>query len=134
MKSHILRPDSITPIALYIDRQLKAPDSYLVQLEFACVLLYREREYRGMNSAMTAILTVGANGVMPSNKNDLFGLKDAASTGLRRARRPVKSERVGWLVYASLLTDLGRYGEAMPAADEAIALGEHAQGRALTSA
>jgi hypothetical protein len=161
VKIHILRPDSITPIALYIVRQRDSPESYRAQLEFATVLLYREREYRGMNSAkwfagtkpgpsvdspfrpfditpeaaadLAGIIGAVASGSKLLEKNDLFGLKDAAVEGLRRVLRPVKSQRMGWLVYASLLTDLCRYGEAVSAADQAVALGERAHGSALAS-
>jgi hypothetical protein len=48
MKVHILRPESITPIALYLDRRRQYPESLDAQIEFASVLLYREREYRTM--------------------------------------------------------------------------------------
>jgi hypothetical protein len=161
VKIHILRPESITPITLYIERQRNNPESYRAQLEFATVLLYREREYQSMNSAkwfagqkpapsadspfrpfditpeaaadLAAILGDGASAAKPLNKDDLFGLKDAAIDGLRRVLRPVKSQRFGWLVYASLLTDLCRYDEAVAAADEAVNLGERAYGTALAS-
>ena len=48
MKVHILRPESITPIGTYLDRRRQHPESFDAQIEFACVLLYRDREYRGM--------------------------------------------------------------------------------------
>jgi hypothetical protein len=161
VKIHILRPESITPITLYIDRQQKNPESYQVQLEFAAVLLYREREYRGMNSSkwfagekaapsdnspfqpfdittdaaanLAGILANGASAAMLNYADDLFGLKDAAIDGLRRVLRPVKSHRLGWLLNASLLIDMCRYHEAVPAADQAYALGERTHGSALAS-
>ena len=40
---HVLRPESVTPIQLYLDRVRRDAAS---PVEFACVLLYREREYR----------------------------------------------------------------------------------------
>jgi hypothetical protein len=159
VKIHILRPESITPISLYIERQQNRPESYKVQLEFATVLLYREREYRAMNSAkwfagktpaptvespfqpfditpdaaadLASILADRAPELGLVSKNDLFGLKDSAADGLRRVLRPVKPQRLGWLVYASVLTDLCRYEEAVVAADEAAGLGERVQGSAL---
>src|SRR5262245_17253633 len=44
-KIHLLRPDSITPIHRYLDRLDSGAAS---PVEFACPLLYREREYRAM--------------------------------------------------------------------------------------
>jgi hypothetical protein len=44
----ILRPESVTPIDRFLDRVCAEPGSYARQIEFACVLLYREREYRAM--------------------------------------------------------------------------------------
>ena len=161
LKTHILRPESVTPIAQYIERQRNSPESYRVQVEFASVLLYREREYRAMNSSkwldgkkpapsvdspfqpfditaeaaadLAAILADSASEWKPLNKNDLFGLKGAAVDALTRVLRAVKAQRFGWLVYASLLTDLCRYDEAVAAADQATALGERTQGSALAS-
>jgi hypothetical protein len=162
MKTHILRAESITPIALYIERHRNNPESYRAQLEFASVLLYREREYRAMNSSKwfidrkkpapsadspfqpfditpeAAADLLGILGDNPSEsvllgKTDLFGLKNAAVEGLSRVLRPVKSHGLGWLVYATLLTDLCRYGEAVSAADQAMALGERVQGNALAT-
>jgi hypothetical protein len=161
VKIHILRPESITPIALYVERQQTNPESYRAQLEFAAVLLYREREYRGMNSAkwfagekpapssaspfqpfditpeaaadLAGIVANSAALEGPLTRNDLFGLKDAAGDGLGRVLRRVKAHRVGWLVYAAVLTDLCRYRDAVAAADEAVALGERAHGTALAS-
>ena len=162
MKIHILRAESITPIALYIERHRNNPESYRAQLEFASVLLYREREYHAMNSSKwlidrkkpapsadspfqpfditleAAADLLGILGDNPSEsvllgKTDLFGLKNAAVEGLSRVLRPVKSHGLGWLVYATLLTDLCRYGEAVSAADQAMALGERVQGNALAS-
>jgi hypothetical protein len=162
MKIHILRAESITPIALYLERHRNNPESYRAQLEFASVLLYREREYHAMNSSKwlidrkkpapsadspfqpfditleAAADLLGILGDNPSEsvllgKTDLFGLKNAAVEGLSRVLRPVKSHGLGWLVYATLLTDLCRYGEAVSAADQAMALGERVQGNALAS-
>lgn len=162
MKIHILRAESITPMALYLERQRNNPESYRAQLEFAGVLLYREREYHAMNSSawllgrkkpapsadspfqpydITAEAAANLAGIfsddpsesLPLNKTDLFGLKDAAAEALSRVLRPVKSQGLGWLIYASLLIDLCRYDEAVSAADQAIALGERAQGSALAT-
>ena len=44
MKSHLLRRESVTPIATYLTRRGELPDSADGQLEFAAVLLDRERE------------------------------------------------------------------------------------------
>jgi hypothetical protein len=48
VKLHLLRPESITPIARYLERREHNPDSFAAQLELAIVVLYREREYRTM--------------------------------------------------------------------------------------
>jgi hypothetical protein len=50
-KIHILRPQSITPIGRYVDHRRATPGDAEVQLAFACVLLYREREYRAFYSS-----------------------------------------------------------------------------------
>jgi hypothetical protein len=44
-KIHLLRPESITPIERYVERVQSGAGS---PVEFACVLLYREREYRSI--------------------------------------------------------------------------------------
>jgi hypothetical protein len=51
VKIHLLRRESVTPIALYIARRDEQPESVDRQLEFGTVLLYREREYRSMYSS-----------------------------------------------------------------------------------
>ncbi len=48
MKIHLLRRESVTPIAIYIARCNEQPDSFDQWLDFAALLLYREREYRSM--------------------------------------------------------------------------------------
>jgi hypothetical protein len=49
---HILRPDSITPIERYLEQRRRAGAAdYKAQVSFACVLFYREREYRSMYSS-----------------------------------------------------------------------------------
>jgi hypothetical protein len=162
MKIHILRAESITPIGLYIERHRTSPESYQPQLEFASVLLYREREYRAMNNSnwffhrkkpapsvdspfqpfditdeaaadLAAIFGDSPSESATLNKDDLFGLKDAAVEAIGRVLRPVKSHGLGWLIYARLLTDVCRYNEAISAADQAMTLGERAYGSALAS-
>jgi hypothetical protein len=44
VKIHLLRRESVTPIALYIARRDEQPESVDRQLEFGTVLLYHERE------------------------------------------------------------------------------------------
>jgi hypothetical protein len=51
VRVHLLRPESITPIALYLTRSEQNKNSFATQLEFATVLLYREREYRAMHQS-----------------------------------------------------------------------------------
>jgi hypothetical protein len=155
----LLRPESITPIGLYLERHRQNPDSFDAQLEFATVLLYREREYLAMNRSRWLMgdgtpapaadspfapfdLTGGAAEILrfslfgfgPDGRvqpNDLFGLKPNAAAGLRTVLRPVRSHRAGWAVYARLLLDLCRFPEAIDAAEEAIRLGEARSGLAL---
>ena len=51
MKIHLLRRESVTPIAIYIARCEEQPDSLNRWLDFGALLLYREREYRSMYSS-----------------------------------------------------------------------------------
>ena len=44
LKIHLLRPESVTPIAIYIARCDEQPDSFDRWLDFGALLLYRERE------------------------------------------------------------------------------------------
>lgn len=152
MKIHLLRRESVTPIALYIARRDEAPDSFDRQLEFATVLLYREREYRSMhNSAWfgrgerpapsadspfqpyditpeaAAFLTAlfdGTDERVLSSPDDLFGLKRSAIEGLRRTLRPVKAHAFGWLVITRLHADMVDEAAASAAAAHGRDLGE----------
>src|SRR5688500_5997904 len=135
MKIHILRPESITPIGLYLDRRRQHPESLDPQIGFACVLLYREREYRAWSHwpqkkpapspdspfAPFDITTEGAAGLSAlfdsmrtdvidgfDPPDDLFGLKLEAVDGLSQALRPIRSHGFGWLIHARLLMDLCR--------------------------
>jgi hypothetical protein len=153
---HLLRPESITPIGLYLERHRQHPDSFEAQLDFATVLLYREREYRVMNQsrwlrgdtpppapaadspfapfdltdAAAAIVrsAIAAGPDYSVQPDDLFGLKPDAAAGLRAVLRPVRTHRAGWAVYAWLLVDLCRSREAIDAAEQAIRLGETLSG------
>lgn len=153
---HLLRPESITPIGLYLERRRQAPDSFAVQLEFATVLLYREREYRAMYQARwfsgaipapaadspfapfdltepaAAILRSAIAGTV-GGPDDLFGLKSEAAAGLSAVLRRKPVHRIGWLVYARLLVDLCRVAEATDAAEQAITLGEGLSGLAIVN-
>ena len=151
MKIHLLRRESVTPIATYLARRSELPDSAERQLEFAAALLYREREYRNMHSAawwrgarpapspdsafvpyditaegaayLTTLLTdIGL--IDLTSPYDLFGLKPLAIEGLRRTLRPRKAHAVGWLVLARLERDLGKEAEADAAERHAADLGE----------
>jgi hypothetical protein len=151
MKIHLLRPESITPIALYIERRDEQPQSFERQLEFAAVLLYREREYRSMyrsgwimrhikpapspdspfqpyditpKAADDLAATIGDLQIDALPPDDLFGLKRSALDGLRRTLRPVKAHAFGWLVASRLHDDLLESAEAAKAAARAHSLGE----------
>ena len=153
MKIHLLRRESVTPIGLYVARRDEEPESFDRQLEFAAVLLYREREYRSMYRSdwavrhkrpavspdspfqpyditpeaaayITALLDQTDN-LVPDAPDDLFGLKRSAIDGLRRTLRPVKAHAFGWMVLARLHADM------LDAAAEAAAA---ARGRELGEA
>jgi hypothetical protein len=145
----ILTPASVTPIAVYLARRAERPSATDVQIEFAVVLLHREREYRTMYSsrwskadrpapdpagpfapydltpAAARVLTAslagrGADGVTGAMlPGDLFGLKASAALGLAATLRAVRTHRWGWLVQARVLSDLSRFGEAIAAAETA---------------
>ncbi len=149
MKIHLLRRESVTPVAIYIARCHEQPDSFDRWLDFGALLLYREREYRSMYSSSWLIrrekpapapdspfqpydLTVEAAGHLadamqlhaPLSPDDLFGLKRSALDGLRRTLRPVKAHAFGWLVAARLHSDLLEETEATAAEARAADLGE----------
>ena len=151
MKIHLLRPESVTPIAPYLARRAELPDSVERQLEFAVALLYREREYRAMYSVawrsgarpapvpdgpfvpydITADAAASITALLddPSLLNasqppeDLFGLKRLAIDGLRRTLRPRTPDAFGWLVLAHLHWQLCEYAAAETANDRASDLG-----------
>jgi hypothetical protein len=152
VKIHLLRRESVTPIALYLARRDELPDSADRQIEFAAVLLYREREYRSMYGSswwvrggrpapspdsafvpyditedaardLTAMLDDSRPIEAPPNPNDLFGLKGLAVEGLRRTLRPRKTDAFGWLVLARLHRDLCDDTSADAAAVHAANLG-----------
>ncbi len=150
MKIHLLRPESITPIAIYIARCDEQPDSFDRWLDFAALLLYREREYRSMYSSAWVFrrqkpapapdspfqpydLTPEAAGHladtlhtldMPLSPTDFFGLKRSALDGLRRTIRPVKAHAFGWRVASRLHADLLEETEATATEARAFDLGE----------
>jgi len=153
VKIHLLRRESVTPIALYIARRDEQPERFDRQLEFGTVLLYREREYRSMYASdwlvrgvrpaaspespfqpydltpeaaeHLAVLSVRIQSLdAPPSPDDLFGLKRSALDGLRRTLRPVKAHAFGWLVMSRLHADLVERVEAAGAAARAGDLGE----------
>jgi hypothetical protein len=151
VKSHLLRRESVTPIATYLARRGELPDSAERQLEFAAVLLYREREYRSMHMASwwsgtrpapvpdspfapCDITAEGASYLTAmlddprfdpfASPYDLFGLKATAIDGLRGALRLRKADAFGWLVLARLYHDVCENADADAAAEHAADLGE----------
>jgi len=152
VKIHLLRRESVTPIAVYIARRDDEPESFDRQLEFATVLLYREREYRSMYGSdwlvrglrpaaspdspfqpfdltpeaadHLAVLLDAVQSLAPPSPDDLFGLKRSALDGLSRALRPVKAHAFGWLVVSRLHADLVEPAAAAAAAARAGDLGE----------
>jgi hypothetical protein len=160
VKIHLLRRESVTPIARYIARRDEQPDTFDRQLEFATVLLYREREYRSMYRSKwlmgrlrpapspdspfqpydvtpeaadyLAVLMGDVQSLeVASSADDLFGLKRSALDGLRRTLRPVKAHAFGWLVASRLHGDLVEPAEATAAAARARDLGEVRLARAF---
>ena len=152
MKIHLLRRESITPIALYLARRDELPDSADRQLEFAAVLIYREREFKHMHMSswwmrrgrpapspdsafvpyditedaardLTAMLDDAVPIEAPPRPYDLFGLKGLAVEGLRRTLRPRKADAFGWLVLAWLHRDMCDDPSADAAAAHAANLG-----------
>ena len=144
MKIHLLRRESVTPIAIYIARCDEQPNSFNRWLDLAALLLYREREYRSMYSSAWLFrrlkpapapdspfqpydLTAEAAGHLidsmqvhaPLSPDDLFGLKRSVLDGLRRTLRPVKAHAFGWLVASRLHDDLLEQTEATAAAARA---------------
>lgn len=153
MKIHLLRRESITPIALYIARRDEQPDTFDRQLEFGTVLLYREREYRSMYGSdwlmrgvrpspspdspfqphdltpaaadhLAMLIDRVATFDAPPAPYDLFGLKRSAVDGLHRTLRPVKAHAFGWLVLSRLHADLAEPRDAAVAAARGGDLGE----------
>jgi hypothetical protein len=159
-KTHLLRPESVTPIARYLERVRTGVAS---PVEFACVLLYREREYRTMYASswrpdrlpapdeagpfaphgltLEAAAAIGAavrgawgtdDASGPVPPDDLFGLKDEALRRLRDGLRTRKADAFGYLVASRLATDLCRYEEAVALARAASAVhGDAVAARAL---
>ena len=149
MKIHLLRRESVTPIAIYIARCHEQPASFGRWLDFAALLLYREREYRSMYRSGWVFgrlkpapaadspfqpydLTAEAAGHLadamqvhaPLSPDDLFGLKRPALDGLRRTLRPIKAHAFGWRVAARLHGDLLEQTEADAAEARAADLGQ----------
>jgi hypothetical protein len=149
VKVHLLRRESVTPIAIYIARCDEQPDSFDRWLDFGALLLYREREYRSMYRSALLFgrlkpapapdspfqpydLTAEAAGHLvdamqvhaPLSPDDLFGLKRSALDGLHPTLRPVKAHAFGWLVAARLHADLLEQTEAAAAEARAAVLGE----------
>jgi len=156
-KIHLLRPESITPIAQYLERTRGGTTA---PVELACLLLYREREFRSMyasswrpdrlptagddfpfaphgltddaaaaiGAAVKSIWGVG-DAPMLVQIEDLFGLKAGALHLLRHALRPQKAHAFGYLVASRLASDLGRFEDAIALARAA----KHAQSDAVTA-
>ena len=156
-KIHLLRPESVTPIEVYLERVQSGAGS---PVEFACVLLYREREYRSMYAsswrpdrlpaagedgpfapfgltadaaaaiaAAVRIMWDVGDAPFRVQVEDLFGLKQGALNRLRDALRPQKAHAFGYLVASRLASDLGRFEEAIALARAASA----AQADAVTA-
>lgn len=54
MRIQLLRPESLTPIAIYLDRSAAAPASFQPQFDLTAALLDREREYQAMYLSLSA--------------------------------------------------------------------------------
>jgi hypothetical protein len=144
---------------MYLERRRAETDSYEAQIEFAAVLLYREREYHSMYSsrwmmgarpapsaespfqpfdltvpaaAAIAALLDGNAAATSVEVHDLFGLKEEALDGLRRTIRPIRGHAFGWVILARLLIDLGRLRDAIEGAQQAVRSGAILPGLALT--
>lgn len=148
---HILRPASVTPIGHYVARSDAAPAGYVVQVDLATALLYRESEYRAMylsgshpnpgphaDSPFHPFDVTSATAASrwyhpieasrdpssdPPRPHDLFGLKSTVTARLLAVLRPVASHRMGWVISAELLNDLCRYSEGRHAGEQAAHLG-----------
>lgn len=150
---HILGPQSITPIARYIEYRRAAPGDTDVQAAFACVLLYREREFRsfqgsswrpdhlpaagddgpfaphGLTEAAAGVIAKTIRGIWGLEAaaadlpEDLFGLKEEALAGLSAALRPIKAHAFATLVVSRLQRDLCQYEDAIERAMSALSLG-----------
>lgn len=160
MKIHLLRPDSVTPIATYLARSAGAASVWGPQLDLAIALLYRELEYAAMYWSALGPPPVPASGspfhpydltpagaewrarqlgqgptadlaTVAATPFDLFGLKADAATRLAASLRPVAAQRFGWAVAAQLFLDLCRWDEAVEAAERAADLGAAPFGLAL---
>ncbi|HET9369750.1 MAG TPA: hypothetical protein VFO19_05860 [Vicinamibacterales bacterium] len=157
---HLLRPDSITPIQIYLDLRARQPDAAATHIDYASVLLYREREYLAMFSSRWMMgdatpspspsspfapfdLTERAAAALRSNlgghasgdartaPDDLFGLKADAAAGLTTTLAPTRADRFGWLLLAQMRIDLTEYGAAIAAAEQAAIAGEAPTAHAL---
>jgi hypothetical protein len=149
---HVLRPESITPIGRYLMRR-RSDGSCDRQVEYACVLLYREREYRAFYSsswrpehlpaphpegpfapfdltdaaaatlASTVRTTWGLEADAANRREDLFGLKAEAEEGLSTALAPLKGQAFGHLLLSRLLRDLCHFARGVVAAMTALERG-----------
>ena len=157
---HLLRPESITPIEVYLDLRARQPGSASAQIDFASVLHYREREYLAMFSSRwmmgeskparsasspfapfdlteeaAAILTRSLSIIGGAHRgpapDDLFGLKRDAAEGLAAALSTKRVDRLGWLLLSKLRIDLTDYALAIAAAEQAALLGEAPTAHAL---
>ncbi|HET9361945.1 MAG TPA: hypothetical protein VFO58_19465 [Vicinamibacterales bacterium] len=150
---HILGPQSITPIGRYIEYRRAAPGDTDVQAAFACVLLYREREFRsfhgsswrpdhlpaagdhgpfapyGLTEAAAGVIAKTIRGIWGLEAaaadlpEDLFGLKEEALAGLSASLRPIKAHAFATLVVSRLQRDLCQYEDAFERAMSALSLG-----------
>ncbi len=146
---HVLRPESVTPIGRYLDRARASAGDHDCWLDLACLLLYREREYRAMTGApwtperlpragaglgfapfdltpdaqshIAAVAQKLGSGEAPGDApEDLFGLKAEVLAGLQPTLRPRKSHAFAHLVGGVLARDLCRYDDALTLVDRAV--------------
>lgn len=146
---HVLRTESVTPIEQYLERARASSGDHDAWMDLACVLLYREREFRTATGApwtsnrlpqagaslgfapydltpdaqaniATFVHALPRDGLPPDAPDDLFGLKAEVLTGLRATLRPRKAHSLAHLVAGVLARDLCLYDDAVTLASRAV--------------